>query len=204
MSQIRDSPVFTSPRNRVAQLYPQALGSRFVASYDSQGYSGGIPTRLHNDKVSGLLSADPRYTGSARSARKHGIQQSLNCCGFLWRHSSCSEQICHNIERHGPVVRSSCPCAIKTYGGVVLQIHKAQMPLRGRSCWTTVLQMWRLHRKINPSSRRRGYPPPPVFIGYWIGGSVGPRAGLDAVEKRNAYFPCRESNPGHPTSSYTD
>jgi hypothetical protein len=25
------------PRNRVAQLYPQALGSLFVASYDSQG-----------------------------------------------------------------------------------------------------------------------------------------------------------------------
>jgi hypothetical protein len=39
--------VFTSPRNRVAQLYPQALGSLFVASYDSQGYDGGIRTRLH-------------------------------------------------------------------------------------------------------------------------------------------------------------
>jgi hypothetical protein len=33
-------PVFISPRNRVAQLYPQALGSLFVASYDSQGYGG--------------------------------------------------------------------------------------------------------------------------------------------------------------------
>jgi hypothetical protein len=32
-------PVFISPRNRVAQLYPQTLGSLFVASYDSQGYS---------------------------------------------------------------------------------------------------------------------------------------------------------------------
>jgi hypothetical protein len=45
LSQIRDSPnlegqvpVFISPRNRVAQLYPQTLGSLFVASYDSQGY----------------------------------------------------------------------------------------------------------------------------------------------------------------------
>jgi hypothetical protein len=28
--------------NRVALLYPQALGSIFVASYDSQGYGGGI------------------------------------------------------------------------------------------------------------------------------------------------------------------
>jgi hypothetical protein len=54
LSQIRDSPnlegqvpVFISPRNRVAQLYPQALGSLFVTSYDSQGYGGGIRTRLH-------------------------------------------------------------------------------------------------------------------------------------------------------------
>jgi hypothetical protein len=51
LSQIRDSPnlegqvpVFISPRNRVAQLYPQAFGSLFVASYDSQGYGGGIRT----------------------------------------------------------------------------------------------------------------------------------------------------------------
>jgi hypothetical protein len=31
-----------SPRDRVAQLCPQALGSLSVASYDSQGYGGGI------------------------------------------------------------------------------------------------------------------------------------------------------------------
>jgi hypothetical protein len=56
LSQIRDSPnmkghalVFISPRNRVAQLHPQALGSLFVASYDSQGYGGGVQTRLHTD-----------------------------------------------------------------------------------------------------------------------------------------------------------
>jgi hypothetical protein len=30
-------PVFISPRNRVAQLYPQAMGSLFITSYDSQG-----------------------------------------------------------------------------------------------------------------------------------------------------------------------
>jgi hypothetical protein len=54
LSQIRDSPnlegqvpVFMSRRNRVAQLYPQALGSLFVTSYDSQGYGGGIRPRLH-------------------------------------------------------------------------------------------------------------------------------------------------------------
>jgi hypothetical protein len=30
----------------VAQLYPQPLGSLFIASYDSNGYGGGILTRL--------------------------------------------------------------------------------------------------------------------------------------------------------------
>jgi hypothetical protein len=34
------SPYLYYTRNRVAQLYPQALGSLFVASYDSQGYGG--------------------------------------------------------------------------------------------------------------------------------------------------------------------
>jgi hypothetical protein len=54
LSQIRDSPnleghvpVFTSPRNRVAQLHPQALGSLFVASYGSRGYGGVCRTHLH-------------------------------------------------------------------------------------------------------------------------------------------------------------
>jgi hypothetical protein len=35
-------PVFKSPMNRAARLYPRGLGSRIVASYDSQGYGGGI------------------------------------------------------------------------------------------------------------------------------------------------------------------
>jgi hypothetical protein len=39
-------PVFISPRNRVAQLYPRALGSLYVASCDSQGYGESILTRL--------------------------------------------------------------------------------------------------------------------------------------------------------------
>jgi hypothetical protein len=54
LSQIRGSPnlegqvpVFISPRNRVAQLYSQPLGSLFVASNDLQGYGGGIRLRLH-------------------------------------------------------------------------------------------------------------------------------------------------------------
>jgi hypothetical protein len=36
-----------SPSDRVAQVYPQAPGSLFVAFYDPRGYSGGILTCLH-------------------------------------------------------------------------------------------------------------------------------------------------------------
>jgi hypothetical protein len=40
--------IFISPRNRVAQLYPRALGCLFVASYDSQGYDEGILIRIYS------------------------------------------------------------------------------------------------------------------------------------------------------------
>jgi hypothetical protein len=65
LSQIRDFrnlegqvPLFISPITTVAQLYPQALGFLFVASYDSQGYGGGIRPRLHtvSECLSTLLS----------------------------------------------------------------------------------------------------------------------------------------------------
>jgi hypothetical protein len=39
--------VFITPRIRVAQLYPPGTGSLFVASYESQGYGGGIRNHLH-------------------------------------------------------------------------------------------------------------------------------------------------------------
>jgi hypothetical protein len=52
--QTRDSPklegqvpVFLSPKNGVAQLYSQALGSLFIASYDSHGYGGVVRPRFH-------------------------------------------------------------------------------------------------------------------------------------------------------------
>jgi hypothetical protein len=64
LSEIRDSPnlegqglVFISPRNRVARLYPQALGSLFVASHDSQGYGGGIRPPSTWDTLNPFLSA---------------------------------------------------------------------------------------------------------------------------------------------------
>jgi hypothetical protein len=41
-------PVFISPRNSVAQLYPQTLSALHVASCDSQDCGGGILTLPHN------------------------------------------------------------------------------------------------------------------------------------------------------------
>jgi hypothetical protein len=42
--------VFMPPSDRVAQFYPQAPGSLFVAFYDSAGYGGGILTHLHTGR----------------------------------------------------------------------------------------------------------------------------------------------------------
>jgi hypothetical protein len=49
-------PIFRSPRNRLTQLHPQALGSLFSASYDSQDYCGGIRPRFHTGWESVSLS----------------------------------------------------------------------------------------------------------------------------------------------------
>jgi hypothetical protein len=44
-------PVFIFPWNREAQLYPRALSSLSVVSYDLQGWGGGILTRLHTGLI---------------------------------------------------------------------------------------------------------------------------------------------------------
>jgi hypothetical protein len=70
LSEFRDSPnlenqvpvyIYISPRNRVAQLYPQALGSLFVTSYESQGYGGVIRARPHTRRHRSLLSATSQH-----------------------------------------------------------------------------------------------------------------------------------------------
>jgi hypothetical protein len=48
-------PVFISSRNRASRLYPRALGSLFVTSYDSLGYGGGMQTRLHKGETTARL-----------------------------------------------------------------------------------------------------------------------------------------------------
>jgi hypothetical protein len=50
----------------MAQLYPQDLGSLFIASYDSLGYGGVLRTRLHTgvNMIQSIysLGADPQKT----------------------------------------------------------------------------------------------------------------------------------------------
>jgi hypothetical protein len=68
--------VFISPRNKVAQINPRALGSLSVASYDSQGYNLGILSRLHT----GWLSTQtPRYMASAQTTQKTSQAKFLHC-----------------------------------------------------------------------------------------------------------------------------
>jgi len=56
---------------------------------------------------------------------------------------------------------------------------------------------WSASRPSRFTSRER------VASTHWIGGWVGPRAGLDAVSKK--IIPRRESNPYHPVASrYTE
>jgi hypothetical protein len=83
LSKIQDSPniegqipVFISPRNRVAQLYPQGLGSLFVACYDSQGHSGGIQPCLH----AGEISQWPKFVLAIRPWYGSHEKHYVTCC----------------------------------------------------------------------------------------------------------------------------
>jgi hypothetical protein len=49
--------VFITLRNRVVQFYFRALGSLYVASYDSQGYGGGILTPLRTGSARRIPTA---------------------------------------------------------------------------------------------------------------------------------------------------
>jgi hypothetical protein len=60
-------PVFIFPRDKVAELYPRALGTLSVASYGSQGCGGGIRTFFNTGWPDWILSlhnlgADPIET----------------------------------------------------------------------------------------------------------------------------------------------
>jgi hypothetical protein len=87
-SHIRDFPnlevpVFISLRKRMAQLYSWALDSNLVASYDSQGYDGGIRTRLHAaTRPIPNLSCLSRQ-GQHRIHRSSGMTHSIVVCAVI-------------------------------------------------------------------------------------------------------------------------
>jgi hypothetical protein len=64
----------------VARLYPQALGSFFVATYDSQGYGGGIRPRLQKGVWTILALTVLLITLLYGSSRKYRLQQYLYSC----------------------------------------------------------------------------------------------------------------------------
>jgi hypothetical protein len=75
------------PSDRVAQLHPQAPGSRFVAFYISQGYAGGTATLLHTGPVTDILEAP---------------EASVPCCFFAFFSvlpvvASIIHYICHDL-----------------------------------------------------------------------------------------------------------
>jgi hypothetical protein len=73
-----------------------------------------------------LLSAGPRHTGSAWTAQK----TSFPTVAPLLR-VSLTPQFLLSANTSWTSGRYSCPCAMKTYVGVDVQIHKPQMPLAG-------------------------------------------------------------------------
>jgi hypothetical protein len=66
----------------VAQLYTWALGSLSVASYDSQGYGGGILTSLSTGLKYSILSKK-RFFLLIFSFEKHGVSLYFRSCDNL-------------------------------------------------------------------------------------------------------------------------
>jgi hypothetical protein len=73
----------------VAQLYSQVLGFLFIASYDSQGYGGGIRPHLHtgililsaNSQVESYVTTDGQLASlSWRKAPVCGLRPDFDYC----------------------------------------------------------------------------------------------------------------------------
>jgi hypothetical protein len=91
-----ETPPTWRARNRVAQLYRGALDSLFVASYDSQGYGGGILSRFHTGILQ--LPTYPAYNTSARTAKER--QYLIVVLLLLIPQSfSMNGSICHNMYK---------------------------------------------------------------------------------------------------------
>jgi hypothetical protein len=71
-----------SPQEQGGPVIPPGLGVVFIASYDSQGYGGGIRTRLHS-----LVQAitDIRYISFTRTTQKRYFALDSCCNALKWR-----------------------------------------------------------------------------------------------------------------------
>jgi hypothetical protein len=115
LSQIRDSPnlegqdpVFISPGKSVAQLYPQALGSLFVASYDSQGYGGGIRLHLHLHMGTDLMSRNSGTHFKYHASRNYANQDKE------WRRVAPRVRTSHFSTKLSPRMTTAFRQVIKT------------------------------------------------------------------------------------------
>jgi hypothetical protein len=98
-------PIFISPRNRVAQLYSQTLGSLFAAFYHSQCCGGGIRTRFHVGWcLKSLLQLSWLLTSQRGTYRKHPVSNSDYCLVRIrWRGKLFTEPLlgnCHSFTAY--------------------------------------------------------------------------------------------------------
>jgi hypothetical protein len=89
--------VFMSPSERVTKLHPQALGSLFVAFCDSQGYGGGILTRLHTGHDWWISPLPPKNLriSSVRSEIRTDYLLSISQMELTWSGSPLTLSVSH-------------------------------------------------------------------------------------------------------------
>jgi hypothetical protein len=126
-----------TPRNRISRLYPQALGSLFVASYDSQGYSGGIRTSLHAGLTSTScvrIALDPRYTASARIQQETQFPNNSYIFIEMCLHRRCIETTVLLLLRACSFPREPPCLAINVYSGFSVPDFRRHVTVYYSSC----------------------------------------------------------------------
>jgi hypothetical protein len=70
---------------------------------------------------------------------------------------------------------------MKTYGGVEIQLHPFSTSALDGGEWSASRPCRFTQDELAPGT-------------HWIGGWLGPRTGLEAMEKKEITWPCQESN----------
>jgi hypothetical protein len=116
-------PVFISPRNKVAQLYPGALGSLYVASYDSQGYGGGILTLPQPGGPGPCVYIPQEQDGLVQSQSQSHVTTDGKSLNIGWM--LCDKRKCSYVLH-----RSAASCKRRRKGN----------PMLGAYNWATLFQ----------------------------------------------------------------